>query len=723
MATAASIDTKALVNRFLSRQVVTPASEDSADSSEEIVGVLESVGLSFLLFPQAVLSVVSRARNALQQLVQLDIALVDFMVDTLEELQNPNDQLTDTSDLVEARTALLELDRVGRVDPALPSFSRFNAAVNRMLDGKLAKPLKRHNLNRFERTGVEARTDLQEAITRFVQVHAMVALRLAELGPAVEDFQAVDVSRLVSSRTFTRVRSLLAQLQNGVQQGAVSNTVLAIELLSTTSALQAISGRRGVYDPTIKTGTFPLGRTITVSAVAAVATALSTEGPWDISGLGTPWLFAFDTEAASYSLELPATGASGDVYVLSTLLGQATYNIPASRKLYVVVGSTYFAVALPSGGAVTTAAILTALNTAFGVTATAATLDGAGRLMIYAAAQITVLGIGRAVDFAGTLDDASGHDILGFLAGQASKAAGVFDATDLKDVLATRAPTAVFVVEEEDRLKISSASAGDDSSLTFAGEVAEAFGFEGAHVSEPAALQLVEDGQALEPGAEGVFVGSRFSAVDASGRSLFAPVTSIDGTSLFFGAAALPRGTGLSVTVDSQLAVATQFLLGSLSTRAGLLDQDLFSVQRVLTPLLSQPTLAQINDARRVFVEIRAKLTTGDPVKPALLEILQGSIVPPSRDAFDSIAAAILNSLEDRGLDRASDLLRQCLFSRFFGLSKETASKSANFLSSLAATVRAEFPVVTNEEDISDGNPTGGVNPDTDLLRGSETSA
>jgi hypothetical protein len=721
MATAADIDTKALVNRFLSRQVVTPASEDSADSSEEIVGVLESVGLSFLLFPQTVLSVVSRARNTLQQLVQLDVDMIDFMVDTLTELQNPSDQLTDVSDLVEARTALLELDRVGRVDPTLPSFSRFNAAVNRMLDGKLAKPLKRHNLNRFERTGAEARADLQEAITRFVQVHALVALRLAELGAAVSDFQSVDVSRLVSSRTFTRIRSLLAQLQNGVQQGAVSNTVLAIELMSATSALQAISGRRGVYDPTIQTGTLPLGRTVTVSAVEAPAMAVSTVGPWNISGLGTPWEFTFDVENISHVLELPTTGASGEAYVLATP-GQATYNIPASRKLYVVVGNSYFAVALPSGGAVTTAAILTALNTVFGVAATATTLAGTNRLMIHAPAKVTILGIGRAVDFAGTLDDPSGHAILGFLAGQTSNEIGVFSAVDLKDLLEARAPTATFVAEDGE-LVIHSEWSGEDSSLVFTGEVAAAFGFAGTHVSEPAALQLMEGDQALSPGAEGVFVGSRFSVTDASGRSLVAAVTAIDGTNIFFAGASLPRGAGLSVTVDSQLAVATQFLLGSLSTRTGTLDQDLFSVQRVLTPLLFQPTLAQINDARNVFVEIRAKLTTGDPLVPGLLELLQGAVVPPGRDAFEGTASTIINSLEDRGLDRASDLLRQCRFSEFFGLGKENASKSANFLSSLASTVRTEFPVVTNEEDLSDGNPTAGVNPDTDLLRGSETSA
>lgn len=343
MAKVSDFDTKAVVNRYLQRQVITPTTDDEADREEEVTAVLESVAVSFQQEPQLGLAMVSRAKNTLRQIVQKDIELIDFLINAIGDINNPDITVADLSDLVEAQTALLELDRLQRVDTDLKAFKRYRSSVDRFLDNQLAPSLKRRAKKEFERDGLEAKADLFRVLPRFGPTHGVMQDRLRKLAGAVDDFRSVSLDRLVSQRTLRKVRGTLQDIKNRFEgrRTAISKTTAAVELLGGAAAMETVSTTVDILDPTIRTGEFPSNRTITIrSELVSRATALSSQGPWTLGA--TPWDFQMTLNSLSATPvtvdeELPAVGHEGKVYVVADpIASSGSYDIPADGTLYIL---------------------------------------------------------------------------------------------------------------------------------------------------------------------------------------------------------------------------------------------------------------------------------------------------------------------------------------------------------------------------------------------------
>lgn len=735
MATTDDIDTKSAVRKFLEGRAVVDKEDKTADSAEEIQTVLESVALTFLLYPQAALSFVLKAKNVLQQVVTTDLEILEFILKAITEIENPDEPITDTSDLVEAQTALVEVDRLGRVSSDVRAYDRYTQAINRFLDKRLAKFLKRHRRNEFERTGFEAKQDLFRVLSAFAPTHALMVQRLAWLLDSVSDFQSVSLTKIVSTRTLTRVRSSLNKVIQGVNKDQLSKTATAIELLAGAAALSSISNTRQIYDPTVDTGSHPPGRIISVSSESVPAMATGTSDAIDLSSVATPWVFGITVDSSTpISVTLPATGASDRHYVKTTS-GSATYNITAqNRTLYVQFDgiapifpnpAMVRAVTLPTGGAVTVAAILTALND--GVTGlidgTAVQLGTTGRILIYGTAPVTGITVLSQVpgtfDISGNYVPAAGsvHETLGFVQDKTSGDPSIFTPTELVDLVTPWVSGATFSVED-DALHVESNSTELSSSLAFSG-VAEEFELDPLYLVEPSYLELIEDGEAVDPGSLGVYIGSVVSASDyvaLSSKNLFAPITSIEGTRLFFAdGVALPRcepGVDTIIRILSPLVYATQTLLLAVRSYRNAFDGDARELQRVLSPLLSRPTLAQISDAVRSIEAIQTRVTD-------LFEALEAIVVRSDRSEFEAKSLQVTAALEERGLDRSLELLQSCQFSSFFALTMEEASKGSRFLKASEEVGRNDLALTTAEQDIDDSESKG-TTPDENLLPGEE---
>jgi len=733
MATLADIDTKAAVRKFLERRTVVDREDASADGADEVSAVLEAVAQAFLLHPQAVLSFVLRAKNTLQQIVTTDLEYVDYMLTAIREVDAPSEPVSDLSDLIEAQTALIEVDRSGRVSEDLQSFGRYQRAIDRFLDEQLARSLKRRRRGEFERTGREARQDLFRALLGFGPIHALLEERLRLLRESVSDFQSVDVTKIVSTRAIARVRSSLKKVSSGLEKQTLSKTAAAIELLSGRDALRSVSDARGIYDPTIETGSFPTNRDIRITSQPAKATALGTDEDVDLSAVAHPWLFDLVVDPlivpSSYSLELPVTGASGQPYVKAAV-GSSTYEIISGQHvLYVAFEGVapppaqdvmVRAVALPIGGAVTVSAILSALNNGVtGLIYGIAVELGAGRILIYG--DVGVTGITILTSYPGTFDlsgvytpaDESVHAVLGFSDRQESGDPNVFSPAELVDLLKDRVTGASFSVVDG-AIQVQSDSEELLSSLSFGG-LAEEFGFSASYAALPEYLELVEDGVAITPETVGVYVGSIVRAADISetaSRNLFSPVTRIEGTQLFFDVLALPRCSAQEVTIDAPIVGTLRTLLNQLKPFVGAFSGDSQDLQRVLTPVLAKPTLAQINDAIRVLNVVRTRLQN-------LLDLLEAAVVREDRTTFGSVAAKITASLQERSLDRSLDLLQSGQFSVFFGVDSQSASGSSHFMKTIEQVGRNDYPTTTVEEDIADLEPRA-TTPDDDVLPGEE---
>ncbi|MCG8429669.1 MAG: hypothetical protein MJA29_00620, partial [Candidatus Omnitrophica bacterium] len=184
-------------------------------------------------------------------------------------------------------------------------------------------------------------------------------------------------------------------------------------------------------------------------------------------------------------------------------------------------------------------------------------------------------------------------------------------------------------------------------------------------------------------------------------------VATIDGTQLTFGVS-IPREELLSISVDAPVVLATQTLLNSVAPFVGDFDGDVDDVSRVMSPLLSRPTTAQIADASRVLTAIKTNLES-------LRSVLDSVVVRADRSSFATTSERIVSALEDRGLDRAAELLSTGRFSNFFSLDKSNAAKSSRFLTAMETTATSDVPVSFIEEDIDDGLKVDGTVPSDPL--------
>ncbi len=735
MATTKSIDTATVVGKYLSRNVVTSSESGTPDSAEEVQALLEAAAITFLLYPQVALVLFLRAKNVLQQLVSSEITILDNLLSALDDLLNPDVPISDTSDLVEAQTALIELNKRKTVQAGLQPYERYQSAVNRFLDQQLAPSLKRNRrvrngVRELERSGPEARQDLLGALGLLQAVHPEVATRLAEVQTAVDDFNTVDLTRLVSEATLGRVRSSLQQILSGFSAGTLSKMVGAIELLAGAASLKSISKQRNVYDSDVDPSrNLPEGRAITMDAPLVAATALSGAGVFNLGA--APWNFSVGVDGDTPTpLEIPATGKSGKVFLLGSS-GTGTYNIPATYTLYLRINEgltiTDYAIALPTGGAVTMAAVVTAVNTAISAKATMQVFfTGSHRLLIVGLSPTTKItavadplglpptGTPGVTDYVPVDPPPSANTILGFTDNQVSRPLGMLTAGDLLDLLTARQTDVTFSVEA-DNLRITSNSSEPSSSLVFdTSSVNGVLDVVGTYLSEPPYLQLMENGLPLDPASVNVFVGSqvRVGEIGLAGRALVNPITSILGTQLYFDVP-LPRGTGLVPIIISPLVLLVQALLYTLLPRKGSLDGDLLAVQKIASPLLCLPTLSQIGDARRVFSALRLKLT--NPPSSGLLEALQAVVIREDQLAVGKTTETLLSSLEERGLDWGVELLQRAKFSSFFAVTKEGAARSSRFMLAIEQVGRTDLAQSTLEEDLPQGNVLQGSNPDTTL--------
>lgn len=730
MASVDDVDTQQAVGKFLQRQSVTPRADSTANTADEITAVLETIAMAFLLYPQAALTIIMNAKNSLQQIVQADLLVVEFLLTALSDVENRDIPITDTSDLIEAQTALIELDRLGRINSELQAFSRYREAIDRFLDDQLGPTLKRNGSGTFERTGDEARQDIFNILPQFAAAHSIMASSLATLQKSVTDFESVNLTNMVSSLTLTRVRSSLNRVRSRIEQGSISKTTAAIELLAGAASLTSISDPNELFSATIHTGTIPVNTNVTIRAESANATALSTSGPWSLGG--APWNFVgtmdpLATGPQPYNFTIPDAAADGRVYISSEDL-TATFNVPVNTSLFLRLDGPDldYEIALTSGGAVPIATLISDINTGLSGDGFCIQNPGTFGFLIYGDGSVTAISIRTGSSGAsGTIStDSSGHELLGFTSGQTSLPLGQFNADSLAAALRHRLPSGTVTVEGDKVRITSSLSDSILSSLFFddaaVNSIQDVFGFTGTIEAQPSYLELVDDGNVQTPVDLGVFIDSIVTIAEdpAVGGSEVRvlnnePITDIQGTQIFFSpSVSLPR-RGLDLTIISPIVSTTQIMVRDLTPFVGTFDKDVEAVQRILSPIVSKPTKAQIGDARDVLEDVESRLED-------LLALLQAIVVRPDRSQFASIASQVLSALEERGLDRAQELLSSGQFSVFFSLSNANASKSNRLLTAMETVARQDLPVSTLEVDIDDDQNPRGTNPDSTILEGSE---
>jgi hypothetical protein len=161
--------------------------------------------------------------------------------------------------------------------------------------------------------------------------------------------------------------------------------------------------------------------------------------------------------------------------------------------------------------------------------------------------------------------------------------------------------------------------------------------------------------------------------------------------------------------------IVVKDLLSKVGPYDGSFDEDLFKLQGVLTPLLGRPTMAQINDARRVLEDLLTRLSE-------LESLLLGYVVPDGSQQFLPVLKQLISGLEERNLDRAIELLKRGRFTEFFGLTRDNASKGSRFMSAMEDVGKNELWTTTRQNEMQETQDVA-VTPDDHVLAEYEANA
>ena len=121
------------VSTFLQRKLAEDKTEGTPSVQVEAAAVLDSVALNLVFSPRTVLYFAHLARNALLTLVTDELASVETLKKTIQDLGNQSYALRDLKALERAKTSLLQIETQGQVGtttwrlvsaPAIPGASR-----------------------------------------------------------------------------------------------------------------------------------------------------------------------------------------------------------------------------------------------------------------------------------------------------------------------------------------------------------------------------------------------------------------------------------------------------------------------------------------------------------------------------------------------------------------------------------------------------------------------
>lgn len=690
MANINELDTNQIVGKFIS------SSSSQSGTSEQVQNLINSIATSFILHPQIALSFIIKCKNQLIANIDKEITLLNDVIKRLDYLNNKEVAIKTTSALVEAQTVLLELDRLGTIDPKL--LQRYNTIVKDFASKHLSS-VKSGSNTEMRLNSDEAKEDIYVGLASFLVLHEIIRQQISSVTGAVGNYNSTELTKLVSRNVVSNVRTSLNDLKQQIDNKNISKISTLIELLSGGASLNSIAAPYGLLDPSVKTGVVPPGTKIKATTAPAAATITTpTAGPW--VSIAPQFSVKVDNETVT-NINFPATGVNQSVFIVSSK-SQGNYTIPANRMLYLRltipagrtpnplnfvndngwiigipitagVGVTYNTIALDIEGAGLIGDDLFGLTRFFSAKQFA---HGSNfQLLIHGAANVTKIEVLGIIDRTWirpnpVLPKLSCNEELGFGVGQTNDPVNTIDPNLLSKCLNLNN---IFLTSSvvDSKLVISSKNTGTNSKLLFFTGIASSIGLPIDPIvvlPKPNFITLSDKGVPVR--LEDIDAHVNYQ-VEINGTT--ATITSVTNESLVIDKEIAP-GVNVAVTIYSDLSKAVVVLLDKLSKYKSAFNTDGQALNLALTPVISStPTLAQIADVRKLMLDILTRLQT-----------MQSELatVPPTgtKSLPEVLAKQVISSLEARNLDKLVDLLNNCQFQQFFNSTPDQASSGTSLM-------------------------------------------
>lgn len=747
------------VDSLLNKSVVQPKVGGVASPDVETASVIESLALAMMLQPRSAFYAYYLARNGLTTAINSEVAAIDALKLTIQDLSNNTFAIKDTKALKRAQAAMLQLSTQGQVSSDSNAFDRYNVAVNDFLDKQLSKNIKKPNSTEMVRPGEEAGLALPTDLATVKSAHTVFLDRLYALAVGITNFANTPFSSLVGANVVYRTKkdldSLVAEIEAD-ESGSQSRDA-AVRLIAGRAAVRMLGTSIDLQAPVIDTVRhLPPDQLLSGESPATPAAAATAAGPFVMAPGGSLSMTAGGATVTSFALSQAGNAAA--------ILGDAvTYPVlvPANYHLFLkleaisglswtpgVAGTTEdgtfseltlgsgwtldgagtyfktFKVVLNSGSTLTTPAgsaspmsmtlanVLSAINTALGSVGSAQEFVAAGsnRILIYGDTKVQRISIALS---SFTMEPQS----LGYV--------GSTGAT----VLVPRLYTNSF----HSSLGFSALPVGETGStpadrvlqamqMVFPSLVSFSLGTDG---------KIVMTSLVTGPGASLAFAGSWAGSLGlsasyqaTSSRVLLkneagsvSPVGLLDVGDSFICSSgsgtvtalrsdsfeidsAIPTFTG-PITVTSALLRVWSFLDGQVQSFLGpwidsKFSSDLSSLDQLIAVLIGSPTSPRRSEAIALLDDLRSQLTA----LQAALTGSQGMLLGASATKEKAALSNVISLFTERKYDRALDLLLQCKLQEIFELDWQSVSYSGALMKAAESVAQADvkFPDLTQDE-------------------------
>lgn len=727
------------VSSLLGRRLAESRIAGTQPSDIEASAVLETIVTSLVSNPKAILYAYHLARNALSSAVSEEISSIDSLKENIQDLRNRTEKISSTSDLQRAKIALLSVENSGPLRFGSQPLSVYSKSVDSFLNNQLRTNTVRSG--KFVRTGAQAALDLPDSIALLKERHDSVLYRLYALESGVRDFTSSGVAQAFTAISATRVRqdiedilSSLSKDNSGSDSNDLVNRLIAgkavLSLLSSpnTYDLPAVSTSRSLpAGYSLKAKSPPIPAEITSSLTAYTLPSGASLSIQDESGTVSSQFpcTSIDLNNQAHVLGSPVTypvSVTGPAYVFIYLRGNptlgpfvlqpdGTYNLGVDGPWFKDADGRYYRQirvdinpGTPSDPPVVVASqaqLASLINSAMGTRG--ACVDFVpGRPLIYADSttydRITIAATYCEPVFIPGIADALAYftasvaPVFGLSHGDS----GFSGTTPLATILAAieylfpaKASVDAAITPSGTTFKLSGTTTSPGAFLTVSGNAAAPLGL----ASSAASSNLMTAygtvfGKTVDPAN---LTGIVFPGDPVETPTGVSTVSSVSETAITL-ENSIPTFDG-SVTIGNQLYDCWKILAQDVtkfvkSWKTGKYSEGLGSLDSDLAPLSGSPTLAQINKALQSLNDLRAAVS-------GLLTILTNPSGVPStltaRPEF-SVVEGIVQTLTERGYDRAADYFLSCQIQGLLEMNWQTLSYSGNLMSSATDIVQNDAP-------------------------------
>lgn len=747
------------VDSLLNKSVVQPKVGGVASPDVETASVIESLALAMMLQPRSAFYAYYLARNGLTAAINSEVAAIDALKITIQDLSNNTFAIKDTKALKRAQAAMLQLSTQGQVSSDSSAFDRYSVAVDDFLNKQLSKNVKKPNSTEMVRPGEEASLALPTDLATVKSTHSTFLDRLYALAVGITNFANTPFSSLVGANAVYRTKKDLDSLVEEIEadESGSQSRDAAVRLIAGRAAVRMLGASIDLHAPVIDTVRhLPPDQLLSGESPATPATAATAAGPFVMAPGGSLSMTVGGVSLTSFALSQAGNAAAilGDAVSFPVLV-PANYHL--FLRLEAISGLTWtpggagtteagtfsettlgsgwtldgagtyfktFKVVLNSGSPTTTPAgsavplsmslanVLAAINTALGAVGSAQEFVGAGssRILIYGDTKVQRLAITlssftmetQSLGFAG----ATGATVLlprlytnSFHSSLGFSAIPVGEAGSTPADRILQAMQLVFP-------SLVSFSLGTDGRIamtTFATGPGTALSFSGSWAGSlglSASYQATSTTVILK---NELGVASPLGLLDVGDSftcsSGTATVVSVR-TDSFEVASALPTFSG-PITVTSALLQVWQFLDGQVQAFLGpWIDGkyaiDLSLLDQLVAVLIGSPTSPRRAEAIALLDDLRAQLVALKSSLTGAGAVLLGASATKEKAALNNV----ISLFTERKYDRALDLLLQCKLQEIFELDWQSVSYSGALMKAAEGVAQADvkFPDLIQDE-------------------------